>query len=118
MNGYIIGLIAASIGAFLTMIGKYFAAKFSSQTNDIISLRKTMLGRITQAEERQAKLEQRQAKLETEVQLWTRRYWVLYRWTVKYCMKNNLDMPLPDFHDMAEEELQEAFNEIKQNSNA
>jgi hypothetical protein len=114
MNGYVIGLIAATIGAFLATVGKFFAAKFSSRTDDIISLRETMLKRIAQAENRQAKLEKRQATLEKEVQSWMRRYWGIYRWALNLSVTRKLDIQPPDFHDMDEEQLQQAINEIKQ----
>jgi hypothetical protein len=106
-NGYVIGFLAALAGAFLTMIGKYFTAKFSSQTDDIISLRETMLKRISQGEQRQATLEKRQAMLERELQVWMRRYWALYRWAMNLSITQDIDIMPPDFHDMEMEELQQ-----------
>jgi hypothetical protein len=106
MNRYVIGIIAASLGALLTMIGKFIAASFSANTENKISLRDSALKRLTA-------LEIRQDHLEEQVQKWIARYWALYRWMIKYQITNDLDISPPDFHKMTRDEVETKINEIE-----
>src|SRR5699024_10471773 len=103
IKGYVIGLVAATVGGLLTVAGKYMTAKFTSRTEDTVSLRDSMLKRISQAEKRQAMMEKRQAMLENDVQIWMRRYWALYRWAVSLSVNHDVDILPPNFHEMEQE---------------
>lgn len=103
----IYALLGVVGGALLTMIGSWFKSYFSSSTDNKISLRESTLKRITQ-------LETRQYKLETKVNVWTGRYWALYRWIVKFCMVRDLEILPPSFHDMERAEINETVNKMYQ----
>ena len=102
-----IALGSAIFGGFIAMAGKYFTAKFSSATDDEISLRQSTLKRLVA-------LETRQGNLENKVNSWTIRYWSLYRWMVNFCMANDLEIMPPNFHEMENDEIERTVNKTYQ----
>lgn len=116
MDHFTLAIIAAAIGGFFAVIGKYITSWFSSKSKDTINLRQTLLKRINQLEERQAQMEKRQAKTDEKLQRWILRYWNLYRWSIqKYKQKEIDDIP-PDFHDMSDEQLKNDLNNYSSKS--
>ena len=95
-----IALLSIIAGSLLTVLGKYFTAKYTSGAKKEISFRKTILKRIKQ-------LENEQDELNKEVEKWTLRYWSLYRWIVNFCNRNNIDELPPDFHEAEKEEIKQ-----------
>lgn len=113
MNDYI-NLISATIGGAIALAGKYVTSFFSNRSNNEINIRDTLLRRIDQLEARQGQTESRMADTEAKMHRWIMRYWALYRWTiVKYSIGEFDSMP-PNFHEMAEKDIE---SELEQNDN-
>ena len=112
MDKYLLGLLAAIFGGIIGVVGKYFTASFSSGTDDVISLRQSLLKRVNQLEEQHVTLRQEHDEIRKEQQKWVVRYWSLYRWTINHCLITDDQKLPPNFHEMEKNEIKKSVKNM------